>query len=76
MTHLPSLLRHASRPITRQTFFSPHVPLQLDYLEVLDSLCHTLALLYQSLGHRHAESLEKEAALFEALVKIDIKVAS
>jgi hypothetical protein len=47
-----------------------------DYLEVLDSLCHTLALLYRQLGHRHAASLERDAALFEVLVKIDAKVGA
>jgi len=72
--HRPSLPRHPdSRSITHQSFFSPHIPFQLDYLEVLDGLCHTLALMYQAIGH-HAESLKREAALFDALVKIDVKV--
>lgn len=68
----PRIYRFGS-DVVFESFFSPHIPFQLDYLEVLDGLCHTLALMYQAIGH-HAESLKREAALFDALVKIDVKI--
>jgi hypothetical protein len=47
------------------------VPFPLDYVEVLDSLCHVLSLLYYKFQN---EALYTNQQAFDALVKVDLKV--